>query len=182
MSYAVYWTVYYLGGFMQTNVSVDAATVATIMVIVLWMRPVGGIFGGFFADKIGKERVLGIVLTGAAICLVTLAILPVTSPKVLFYVIVVVLGIFLYAIRGVYWSLLGDCKIEDKILGAAIGIVSVMGYLPDIILPQFNSKLFATFGDQGGYNAYFISSAIIGIIGVILVAIFGSFVKKEKNK
>ena len=40
MGYSVYWTVYYLGGFLETNVGVNAVVVSTIMVIVLWMRSV----------------------------------------------------------------------------------------------------------------------------------------------
>lgn len=182
MSYSVTWTVYYFGGFLETNIGVDSVSVGTIMVIVLWMRPIGGIIGGFLADKIGKETVLRIVLSGAAIALVLISILPPTSAKMIFYIIIIITGIFIYAIRGVYWSLLGDCNIDNKILGAAIGIVSVMGYLPDIILPVFNSNLFKTFGDNGGYNAYFISSAILGVIGVILVSIFAYHLKKERNK
>jgi MFS transporter, GlpU family, inner membrane protein len=33
-------------------------------------------------------------------------------------------------------------------------VISFIGYLPDILLPQFISFLFNTFGDTGGYNAY----------------------------
>jgi len=180
MGYAVFWTVYYLGGFLESNIGIDPVTVATIMVVVLWMRPVGGFVAGFLADKIGKDTVQMISLAGAAICLLGTALLPASSGATLFTALVVLLGVFLYAIRGTYWSLLGDYKIEAAILGTAIGVISFIGYLPDIILPQFNSFLWATFGGNGGYNAYFISSAIIGLVGVVLVFIFGNLVKKEK--
>ena len=180
MGYAVFWTVYYLGGFLESNIGIDPVTVATIMVVVLWMRPVGGFVAGFLADKIGKDTVQMVSLAGAAICLLGTALLPVSSGATLFTALVVLLGVFLYAIRGTYWSLLGDYKIEAAILGTAIGVISFIGYLPDIILPQFNSFLWATFGGNGGYNAYFISSAIIGLVGVVLVFIFGMLVKKEK--
>jgi len=76
---------------------------------------------------------------------------------------------------------LGDLKLDALILGTAIGAVSFIGYLPDIILPQFNTFLWATFGDMGGFNAYFISSAILGIIGVVLVFIFRNIIKKENK-
>jgi len=180
MGYAVFWTVYYLGGFLESNVGISAVTVATIMVVVLWMRPVGGLLGGFLADKIGKDKVQMGSLLGAAICLLAIALLPVATGASFFTAAVVLLGVFLYAIRGTYWSLLGDYKIDAIILGTAIGVISFIGYLPDIILPQFNSYLWATFGANGGYNAYFISSAIVGLVGVVLVFIFGMLVRKEK--
>jgi MFS family permease len=180
MGYAVFWTVYYLGGFLETNIGVDPITVSTIMVFVLWMRPVGGFIGGFLADKIGKTVTNGAALLGASICLVLIAIMPVSAAPGLFYALCILLGIFLYAIRGTYWALLGNAKIDALIMGTAIGIISLIGYLPDIILPQFNSFLFSTFGDNGGYNAYFISSAIIGLVGVGLVSVFAALTKKEQ--
>lgn len=181
MSYAVYWTVYYLGGFLQTNAGVAAAPVAAVMVVVLWMRPVGGIIGGFLADKFGKERTLTGALLGAVVCLILIAGLSSAAiGKTGFYVLIVITGIFLYAIRGTYWSLLGDAKIDISIVGAAIGFISFVGYLPDIVLPKFNTFLFNTFGGNGGYNAYFIASAIMGVIGIVLVTVFATLNKKEE--
>ncbi len=180
MGYAVFWTVYYLGGFLESNVGISAVQVASVMVIVLWMRPVGGFIGGFLADKIGKENVQMLALGGAAACLLLTAILPIASGAFLFSALIVLLGFFLYAIRGTYWSLLGDYKIDAMILGTAIGVISFFGYLPDIILPGFNTMLWNTFGPKGGYNAYFISSAVLGLIGVVLVFVFGRMSKKDE--
>lgn len=179
MGYAVFWTVYYIGGFLQTNVGIDAVTVGTITVVVLWMRPVGGFIGGFLADKIGRPLTISIALAGAAFLLMLAAITPVASVN-LFPVIMVALGIFLYMIRGTYWSLLGLSKIELAMMGTAIGLISFIGYMPDIILPQLNSFLWATFGDQGGYNAYFIVSAVFGILGILILTVYARLNKKEK--
>jgi len=180
MSYSVTWTVYYLGGFLETNIGVNPVVVGTVMMIVLWMRPIGGATAGFLADRFGKEKIVMSALAGAAAFLILTSILPASLSKPAFYVLVVLIGLFIYAIRGTYWSLLGDCKVDDKIVGVAIGIISLVGYFPDIVLPIFNSFLFKTFGDNGGYNAYFISSAIIGLVGVVLVMVFGRAVRKEK--
>lgn len=179
MGYAVFWTVYYIGGFLQTNINIDAVTVGTITVVILWMRPVGGFIGGFLADRIGRPLTITIALGGAAAFLAVAAILPVSSTS-LFPIVVVVLGIFLYMIRGTYWSLLGMSKIEVAMMGTAIGVISFIGYLPDIILPQLNSFLWATFGDQGGYNAYFIVSAVFGVLGILIVTVYARLNAKEK--
>ncbi len=180
MGYTVFWTVYYLGGFLQTNVGIDAVTVGTITVIILWMRPVGGFIGGFMADRIGRPTTIKIAIGSAAVLLVIAAMIPATSAN-LFPIIMVILGIFLYMIRGTYWSLLGMSKIEATMMGTAIGVISFIGYLPDIILPQLNSYLWATFGDQGGYNAYFIVSAVFGIAGIVILTIYAKLNSKEKE-
>ena len=181
MSYSVYWTVYYFGGFLETNIGVSPVKVGTIMVVVLWMRPVGGIIGGFLADKFGKAKILGSAVFGAAACLVLISVLPVTTSTIIFYCLIIVGGILLYAIRGTYWSLLGDCKIDNSIVGTAIGVISVVGYMPDIVLPIFNSSLFKIFGGNGGYNAYFIASAVMGIIGVILIITFNKMTTRDEK-
>jgi len=178
MGYAVFWTVYYIGGFLQEVKMMDAVKVASITVIILWMRPVGGFIGGFFADKIGRPKTNGIALGGAALFLVAAAVLPLTGLGI--SASVVVLGIFLYAIRGTYWSFLGMSKIPTATMGTAIGLISFIGYLPDIILPQMNTFLWNRFGDQGGYNAYFIVSAVFGILGIAIIAVYAHLNNKEK--
>lgn len=178
MGYAVFWTVYYIGGFLQTNKAMDAVTVGTITVIVLWMRPVGGFLGGIFADRIGRPKTNSMALLGAALFLAIAAILPLFGFGI--SASVVVLGIFLYAIRGTYWSFLGMSKIPRAMMGTAIGLISFIGYLPDIILPQMNTMLWNTFGDKGGYVAYFLVSAAFGILGIVVVSIYARINRKEK--
>lgn len=181
MSYIVTWAVYYQGGFLQTNIKIDAATVGKVTVIMLWMRPIGGIIGGFLGDKFGKSSILTIALGLAAISLISISTLPITLPHIYFNVLVVLNGLFIYTIRGLYWSLLGDCKIDEKILGLAIGFVSFIGYLPDILMPIANIVLFKNFGSHGGYNAYFTFCACAGIIGIFMTVIFRMSLKKSRN-
>jgi len=149
------------------------------MVVVLWMRPVGGFLGGFLADKFGRTKIQIIALIIASTCLLATALIPVSAGQVVFFPLMVVLGIFFYMIRGTYWSLLGDYKLEPFILGTAIGVVSFIGYLPDVAIPVFNTFLWNTFGPQGGYNAYFISSAVMGYIGVLIVLVFRKYTKTK---
>lgn len=178
IGYAVYWTVYYIGGFLQTNIGVTPVSVGAVTVAILWMRPVGGFIGGFLADKIGKTNTIGIALAGAGIFLALTSILPASMAPGIFFFVVIVLAIFLYAIRGTYWSILGADGFDNAILGSAIGAISFIGYLPDIILPQFNSFLFNTFGKNGGYNAYFLSSAGLAVIGIVVAIVYGKMQKK----
>ncbi len=166
--YTLFWTNYYFGGHLQTNIGITPVTVGTIMVAVLWMRPIGGVVGGFLADRIGKSITITSALVGAGICLLLLAILPKTLPVAFFSGLIIISGLFLYVIRGTYWSLLGQSKIDAAIMGTAIGVISFIGYLPDIILPKLNSFLWNAFGNEGGYKAYFIVSMLIGLVGAVV--------------
>ena len=180
LGYAVFWTYYYVGGFLQTNLGAAPVTVGAVTVTLTWMRPVGGFVGGYFADKAGKTNTIATSLGGAAVCLALLAILPISVAQSVFFAIAILLAVFLFAIRGTYWSILGDDGFANARMGTAIGAISLIGYLPDIILPQFNSFLFNTFGDNGGYNAYFLSSAVMAVAGIVFAVIYCRLNKQER--
>lgn len=179
MSYSLTWTLYYFSGFLQSNVGIDAVTVGVIMTVVLWLRPVGGFVGGFVGDKLGRPKTIFTVLLSSAILLIVVSTLPVSKGHALFIGLILVLSFFIYAVRGTYWSLMDDCKIDPSIVGTALGFTALLGYLPDIVIPIFNTSMFNTYGPNGGYNAYFIGSAIMGFVGVVFIAIFMKLIKKD---
>ena len=172
MGYSVFWTFRTMSGFMQNNLGVTAVTAASIMVIAQWMRPVGGILGGFLADKLGRANVVMGTLTIGSTLLIAIAFLSTSISINLAFVIILSCIIFLWAIRGTYWSILGECKVSNQIMGLAIGLISLIGYLPDIFSPMINTLSFRIFGSDWGHNGYFIISAAIGFLGVGLVAWF----------
>ncbi|MCL1810006.1 MAG: MFS transporter [Clostridiales bacterium] len=177
--YIVTWAFYYFGGYMQTNIGVSPVTVAQVMVVGLWMRPVGGILGGFLADRLGKENTLSGAFLICIGCLALIGVLPYTTSTSMVFAVIIVLSIFIFMIRGTYWSLLGECRIDEKITGVAIGTISLFGYLPDIVLPLIINGLFAKFGDLGGYNSYFIFSAAMGAAGLALVFLFRAVTRRR---
>jgi len=172
MGYSVFWTFRTMSGFMQNTLGVTAVTAATIMVIAQWMRPVGGILGGFLADKLGRANVVMGTLTIGSILLIAIAFLPADIPINLAFVIILICITFLWAIRGTYWSILGECKVNNQVMGLTIGLISLIGYLPDIFSPMINTLSFRIFGSEWGHNGYFVISAAFGFLGVGLVILF----------
>lgn len=187
MGYITYWTYYYFSSFMQANISVSSTDAAKIMVAVMWMRPIGGIVGGFLADKFGKGKVLSSVLALSAVVLFIVSSLPVDTSLGVFVTLFILAGLFMFAIRGTYWSLVGDVKgISAKNTGVIIGWVSLIGYLPDILLPIMITGLLGAdydyVGLNNGFNTYFIISGIAAIISIAFVILFVILNKKENKK
>ncbi len=178
--YTLFWTNYYFGGYLQTNIGIAPATVGTIMVAVLWMRPIGGLLGGILADKIGKSITIAMALLGGSLCLLLLALFPSTLPVPFFGGLVVITGLVLYIIRGTYWSLLGESKIDTVLMGTAIGVISFIGYLPDILIPYLNTYLLDNLSEANANQAYFLISMGIGLIGTIIALIYRRANKAEK--
>ncbi|ASU23512.1 MFS transporter [Vibrio qinghaiensis] len=176
--YTIFWTSYYIGGYLQTSLGFDAVTVGSMMVGLLWMRPIGGVLGGFLADKLGQANTIAAGILGGVVCLGALVVAPSSLPTYLITALVMVTGLFSYIIRGTYWSLLGQSKIDAAIMGTAIGVISVVGYIPDIIIPEMNTVLWDIYGNEGGYHAYFIVSMMVGLVGFVLTMLY----KREQKK
>jgi len=179
MGYSVFWTFRTMSGFMQNSLGVTAVTAATVMVIAQWMRPVGGIIGGFLADKLGRANVvIGALMIGSTL-LITIAFFAAYLPIKLAFVLILVCIIFLWAIRGTYWSILGECKVSNQAMGLAIGLISFIGYLPDVFSPMINTLATRLFGGYWGHSGYFVISAAFGFLGVGLVMLFKRLTKES---
>ncbi len=180
-SYIMAYQIYYLTGFLQNNIGYSAVSAATLGAIILWMRPIGGAIGGYLGDIFGRAKILAIALIIAAFTSITVALLPTTLTHMGFNALILIIALTIYVIRGLYWSIVSDAKIPTNLMGTAIGLISFIGYLPDMLIPQINTQLFKAFGDTGGYNAYFIFNSFAAIAGVILIIVFVKTLKKENN-
>ncbi|MNG12697.1 Inner membrane protein YqcE [compost metagenome] len=89
------------------------------------------------------------------------------------------IGLLTYAIRGLYWAILDSCQIPLRITGLAIGIISVVGYSPDVFIPLVNGWIADAFPSFLGYQIYFGYIAAIGTLGVIAAL---TLQKRIRNK
>ncbi len=169
--YQIFWATYSFSAYLQVgDLKMTVVMAGTLTTLKLWMRPVGGIGGGYLGDRFSTLGVLTTALFLAAIGLVALAVLPTLhiAPHVgvaVIAVVVLVIGILTYAIRGLYWSLLDDCGIPLRITGLAIGLVSLIGYSPDVFLPLVNGWTTEHFPGLPGYQIYFSYIAAISVVG-----------------
>ena len=164
--YQVFWATYSFSAYLhEGNFGLSATAAGFITTLKLWMRPVGGIGGGFLGDRVSKVSVLFWALLLAALSLVGLIAAPAHSPQAMLVVLVLFIGILTYAIRGLYWSLLDDCKVPTHCAGLAIGLISVLGYSPDVFVPLINGYVTQTFPGAHGYQLYFGYIAAIALCG-----------------
>ncbi|WP_442955544.1 MFS transporter [Paraburkholderia sp. MPAMCS5] len=164
--YQVFWATYSFSAYLhEGDIGLTVVMAGTITTLKLWMRPIGGIGGGFLGDRYSKVSVLVIALFLAALSLVGLMAAPRISSHVLLVFLVLFIGILTYAIRGLYWSLLDRCNIPAATMGLAIGLISVLGYSPDVFLPLINGYLTQTFPGAFGYQLYFGYIAAMATLG-----------------
>ena len=129
------------------------------------MRPIGAVLAGFIGDRFHPVRSLGIAILIAGFSLIALLVLPADSPYTLLYFAVAISSVFIYGVRGIYWASFNTARIEPRRAGLAIGMVSMIGYTPDIYMPLLNTYLINTYGDAVGYQLYFGSVGMTALLG-----------------
>jgi sugar phosphate permease len=165
--YQLFWATYSFSAYMQNHYGLTAVAVASITTAKLWMRPIGAVAAGFAGDFMDRELVLGGLLVLASISLASLVVLPAGGGSAALLGIVLVIGFLTYAVRGIFWSTLQSCDVSNKIKGLAIGVISLVGYSPDIYLPLLEGFLLDQYPGKQGYTIYFGSIAAMGLLGAV---------------
>jgi sugar phosphate permease len=165
--YQLFWATYSFSAFMQNYYGLTAVAVASITTAKLWMRPIGAVAAGFAGDFLDRELVLGVLLVFASISLASLVMLPAGAGSAALLGIVLVIGFLTYAVRGIFWSTLESCNVSNKIKGLAIGVISLLGYSPDIYLPLLEGFLLDHYPGKQGYAIYFGTIAAMGLLGAM---------------
>jgi len=166
--YHFFWATYSFSAYLEEGgLGLTATMAGVITTIKLWMRPIGGIGGGWLGDRLTNLRVLTWALGLAGLGMLGLIMLPMLHIVPVVVVLVVFIGLMTYAIRGLYWAILDQCPIPERITGLAIGIISVVGYSPDVLLPLINGWVTQAFPGMLGYQIYFTYILVVGSLGVV---------------
>ena len=163
--YQLFYATYSFSAYLQENFGLSAVAVGTITVAKLWMRPIGGIAAGFIGDWNSPEKVLCILLVLASLALAVMVFLPTSSASILMLVVVLLIGLLTYGVRGLYWATLGGCNVPNKIKGLAIGMISMIGYFPEFYLPLISAYLLELYPGVTGYKIYYLIISIFGVLG-----------------
>lgn len=189
--YHLFWSTYSFSSYLQEgNWGFTAVMAGTITTIKLWLRPVGGGVGGYLGDKFTNVGVLNIALIISALALLGLIYFPQfdlgQETIIAFCVFFILLaGVMTYAIRGLYWSIIKHLDIPVEKLGLAIGLISTIGYCPDIFIPLINGYIVQAAKDQGlgtqvGYQWYFGYTVAMTFVGIIACFFLAARAKKAE--
>jgi MFS family permease len=142
---------------------VQAGAIGTLS---FWMRAVTAITAGYLADRIDSSRVIlwGFALMTAGSLLIASGLL---VPGVAWMLIatIVTTSVGVYALRGVYFALLAEGAVPMAYTGSAIGVVSFIGFTPDVFMGPLMGVLLD--GSPGilGHQHVFASVAGFGLVG-----------------
>lgn len=179
--YHLFWATYSFSAYLeQGSLGLTATVAAMITTAKMWMRPIGGVGGGWLGDRFSNLRMLTIVLSLGTLGIGGLIVAPLLHSVTLAAGLVLFIGLMVYAIRGLYWAILDVCNVPTHVTGLAIGIVSVIGYSPDILLPLINGWATQHFPGTTGYQIYYSYISMVGVLGVIAALTLNKRIAKRK--
>lgn len=179
-AYSIYGLIGYVSIFAQEFYGLSAASAATIGGIRYLIQGVGGIIGGFIADKL-KSRFKVIILgcIGLALSFGVLIFIPENGAMCSAVIVDFFVGLFfIYAVRSQYFAVHDDAGIPVHMSGRVSGIASCLGYMPDLFLYTLVGSWMDTYG-RTGYNMTWGYAIGCAIICIIITFILSRVVKKQ---
>lgn len=155
---------------MQYN-QVDSAKVGTLL---QFLRPTVGIIVGLIADrlKITWLLFLSFVVTFIGGVLFASGLIAPTT-TLLFFMSVVVIAAGVYACRALYFGVMQVGKIPLTLTGTAVGLISLIGYTPDIFAgPAYGILLDSHPGQEIGHQHVFLMLSAFALVGGIAAFIY----------
>lgn len=182
-AYSVYGLIGYVTTYAQQFYGMTATTAATLGGVRYLLQGVGGIVGGFLADKLhSRMKVIGGGCIGLAISFGIYIVLP-GIPGLCGAVI----GnfffglVFIYAVRSQYFAVHQDADIPLSLSGRVSGISSALGYLPDVFMYTLVGGWMDSYGRRG-YNMTWIYAIVAALLCVVLTFVLSKVVKKKGDK
>ncbi|MFS4467434.1 MFS transporter [Maribacter sp. 2210JD10-5] len=144
---------------------VESAQVGTFL---LFIRPVVGIIIGFLADR-SKSSVwltISFVIALSGALLFASGLISV-STTVLFFASVFIVALGVYAARSLYFAVMQEGNIPLVLTGTAVGLISLVGYTPDIFAGPAMGYLLDQYPGEKGHQLVFGMLACFYFIGGI---------------
>lgn len=155
---------------------VAAAQLATI---AFWVRPFAALGAGLLADRTKASR-----MTVLSFCVLLVGSLIIASgairPGLHWVLVATVAGtsVGLYGVRGVYFALFQEARVPLVITGSAVGLVSVLGYTPDVFMGPLMGYLLDRSPGALGHQHVFGLLAVFAAAGLLATLLFQRVTRK----
>jgi nitrate/nitrite transporter NarK len=147
---------------------VDAARLA---IWGAYIRPFAAITAGLIADRFDAARSIGVAFVILLLAYLPLAALTPEMAGLNFIYASIFISFFaVFAIRGIYFALLEENKTPLHVTGAAVGMVSLIGYTPDIFFAAIAGRILDANPGVVGHQNYFLFLVAIMLTGLVAVA------------
>ena len=167
-AYACYKAIDYYSLYFYEIVEFSKEKSAYVMTLFSYIRPVAALLAGFIADKITPRVCTKYLFVFMVASYAFLSIFNLDKEIIsIVYLNLIISMVGVFALRGIFYSLLEDSYIPSSITGAAVGIVSFIGYLPDVFIGPLFGFLFDLQDIKRSFQIFFIFLLLISTLGLV---------------
>lgn len=175
-------SIYYFVPYATSLLGVTVVFGATLSAFKRYISPISNVGGGFLSDKIGTSNLLIISFIIMAIGTAAILLLPLkASMAIIFAILYLIIYFFFNVNYALTWAMMEEGKIPLKVSGTAAGVISTIGYLPEIFISLLAGNLLDKYPGVTGYRYFFIFLVVMMAVGVVSVFIWKSHIKKNKT-
>lgn len=175
-------SLYYFTPYMTEILGATVTFAAAVAASKRWFSLLGNVGGGIITDKVGTGRMLFISFLVIAVGTVAMLLLPQSSSSiVLFTIIFIVVYIFYNVNYAMTWAMMDEGAIPERLSGSAAGLISTIGYLPEIFISLVAGATLEKYSGVTGYQRYFTFVVVMLVIGTVFVGIWRAYLKKQKK-
>jgi sugar phosphate permease len=135
-----------------------------------WIRPFAAVVAGVVADRFNAARSIGVSF---AVLVVSWAVLGLSSteaaPPNIIYLNLFVTFFAVFALRGIYFALLEENRTPPYLTGAAVGLVSLVGYTPEVFFAPITGRILDANPGAVGFRHYFLFLAGTALLGIVVI-------------
>jgi len=181
MAYSAYWTSFYFTPYVNDVFLMSAAIAGAVSVGKMWLKPVAALIAGFVGDRFGIAKSTIVLFVILVASFAAFSFLP-ASPDLfaIMLVNVAIASLAIFALRGIYFALLEEGGVPLAVTGTAGGVVSAVGFTPDVFMPVLGGVLLDRYPGIAGYQYIYLVAAGMCTIGMIAaIVIFRHFVAQK---
>ena len=173
-------SLYYFTPYATSILGATVTFGATLAAMKRWFSLFGNVGGGFFSDKFGTGNALLISFVVMALGTLGILLLPTNAGSiVLFTVLFVLIYIFYNVNYAQTWAMMDEGAVPEKYSGTAAGIISTIGYLPEIFVSVLAGMMIDQNPGVGGYRLFFGFLVAMLVLGAVFVLAWKSYLKKH---
>ena len=157
----------------------DQIEAAKVGAVQLYLRPIVCIMIGLLADKTKNMFwiIFGFITMLIGAVIFSLGFIQ-PDMNFIFFLSLVVLAVGTYSIRALYFAVLKEAKVPFALTGTAVGLISVVGYSPDIFAGPIMGHLLDTYPGVVGHQYVYLMLVAFSVIGLIASLRFARLTKK----
>jgi len=152
-------------GFSELN----AAGLGTV---ALWLRALVAILAGYMADRYSRTDVMTVCfgLTGIGAMLFGFQVLNGITGLILLNLVLTAAGI--YGMRALYFAVMKEAGFAVALTGTAVGIVSFVGFTPDVFIGAWMGHLLDNSPGAEGHAHVFLLLSAFALLGLVSALLF----------